>query len=108
MNSPNWRPRPPYPDDWLELAEAARARTCRCCTSCGKQCLVPAKYWQLPPTEAPPLVLEVHHRDGNPANSDPDNLQRLCRRCHQKQHRSDRAEAERRAVVVAGQLALAP
>jgi len=27
-------------------------------------------------------ALEVHHRDGNPANDDPANLESLCRPCH--------------------------
>jgi 5-methylcytosine-specific restriction endonuclease McrA len=26
--------------------------------------------------------VDVHHRDGNPNNNDPDNLIALCRRCH--------------------------
>ncbi|WP_435175626.1 HNH endonuclease [Halorussus sp. AFM4] len=26
--------------------------------------------------------VDVHHRDGNPNNNDPDNLVALCRRCH--------------------------
>lgn len=26
--------------------------------------------------------VDVHHRDGNPRNNDPDNLVALCRRCH--------------------------
>ena len=86
------------------LAEAARAGWC--CTSSRKQCLVPEQYWQLPPAEAAPLVLEVHHRDHDPANSDPANLVPLCRASHQRQHRADRAEAQRLAIEAAGQLAL--
>lgn len=26
--------------------------------------------------------VDVHHRDGNPNNNDPDNLVALCKRCH--------------------------
>lgn len=26
--------------------------------------------------------VDVHHRDGNPKNNDPDNLVALCKRCH--------------------------
>lgn len=26
--------------------------------------------------------VDVHHRDGNPRNNDPENLVALCRRCH--------------------------
>ena len=31
---------------------------------------------------------EVHHRDENPMNNSPENLVRLCKSCHAKQHRS--------------------
>ena len=31
---------------------------------------------------------EVHHRDENPLNNSPENLQRLCKSCHAKQHRT--------------------
>ena len=31
--------------------------------------------------------VDVHHKDGNPQNNSPDNLQRLCRSCHMKAHR---------------------
>ena len=30
---------------------------------------------------------EVHHRDKNPMNNSPENLVRLCKSCHAKQHR---------------------
>lgn len=37
--------------------------------------------------------LHVHHKDRNPANNDPANLQTLCSSCHLKLHwREDRAE----------------
>lgn len=29
----------------------------------------------------------VHHKDGNRKNADPDNLIRLCRSCHAKEHK---------------------
>lgn len=31
--------------------------------------------------------VDVHHKDSNPQNNNPDNLQRLCRSCHMKVHR---------------------
>jgi|ADurb_H2B_02_Slu_FD_contig_31_4960_length_550_multi_3_in_0_out_0_2 5-methylcytosine-specific restriction protein A len=32
-------------------------------------------------------VDEVHHKDGNPMNNEPDNLESLCRPCHEKTKR---------------------
>lgn len=34
--------------------------------------------------------IDVHHKDGNPQNNSIDNLQRLCRSCHMKAHRTQR------------------
>ena len=31
-------------------------------------------------------ILTVHHIDGNHNNDSPDNLQTLCRKCHNKKH----------------------
>lgn len=31
-------------------------------------------------------AFDVHHKDGNPHNNDPDNLVGLCRRCHRWRH----------------------
>lgn len=33
--------------------------------------------------------LEVHHRDGNPANNEPSNLAVLCMICHRKEHKTE-------------------
>ena len=30
--------------------------------------------------------LTFHHKDGNPRNNSPDNLETLCRECHDKEH----------------------
>lgn len=30
--------------------------------------------------------LTIHHKDGNHSNNDPENLQTLCRKCHDKAH----------------------
>lgn len=34
-----------------------------------------------------PVVLTIHHKDGNPRNDNPDNLQVLCYNCHIRLHR---------------------
>lgn len=34
--------------------------------------------------------VDVHHKDGNPQNNNQNNLQRLCRSCHMKAHRTQR------------------
>ena len=36
---------------------------------------------------------EVHHRDGDVANNDPDNLESLCRSCHSSRTRKESASA---------------
>jgi hypothetical protein len=90
VSKPHYRPRPPYPPDWFDVAEAARAAYDWHCAVCGMQGLTPDRYedWQTP--ENRPLVLEVHHLDTNPANCLPSNLQPLCRRCHRLAHAANR------------------
>jgi 5-methylcytosine-specific restriction endonuclease McrA len=40
-------------------------------------------------------LLIIHHKDFNPFNDDPDNLQLLCPKCHYKKHReAKRGEEE--------------
>lgn len=46
-----------------------RSRQSWRCPSCGRS------YGQVD-------RVDVHHRDGNPFNNDPENLVALCRRCH--------------------------
>jgi len=98
--------RPPYPPDWFDVAEAARARSGHKCVACGMQGLTPAEYptWNSP--ENRPRMLEVHHADGNPANCEEDNLQPLCKPCHLDRHRLMRAQRKRAAEEAAGQTAI--
>lgn len=98
--------RPPYPPDWFDIAEAARVRAGHKCVECGMQGLTPAEYptWDSP--EHRPLMLEVHHADGNPANCADDNLQPLCHTCHLEKHRLMRAQRKRAAEEAAGQTAI--
>jgi len=50
----------------------ARAQTnVECCERCGRA-----------------GRLDVHHKDGDPTNNAPENLEVLCRGCHLKHHRS--------------------
>lgn len=47
-------------------------------------------------------AIEVHHKDGDPRNTDPENLVGLCHSCHRKRHRrkqtDDRLESMEDAV----------
>lgn len=36
---------------------------------------------------AKPDALDVHHKDGNHLNNSPENLERICRSCHNREHR---------------------
>ena len=54
-------------------AIARREVAAGCCEICGK-----------------PNARDVHHKDGNYQNNNPDNLMRICRSCHNKQHRTAR------------------
>ena len=81
-----YRPRQPYPPDWVELAEATREAANWHCEDCGTKGLTPDKYAEWDTPENRPLLLEVHHKDSNQANCEPSNLTALCRRCHLKAH----------------------
>lgn len=41
-----------------------------CCNRCGK-----------------PDASDVHHKDGNHLNNSPENLERICRSCHNREHK---------------------
>ena len=36
---------------------------------------------------AKPMARDVHHKDGNHLNNAPENLERICRGCHKREHR---------------------
>ncbi|MFA5636949.1 MAG: HNH endonuclease signature motif containing protein [Anaerovoracaceae bacterium] len=101
-----YTPRPPYPPDWVEIAEEARRLTQHKCAACGMQGLTPELYdvWDTP--ENRPLMLEVHHVDGDPANCDCANLSPLCKACHLDAHRRMREKRKREAERAAGQTQL--
>jgi excisionase family DNA binding protein len=60
-----------YPPDWDEIARQVKEAAGWRCEHCGS-----------PHNPESGHVLTVHHLDGNPANSDPENLVALCQRCH--------------------------
>lgn len=62
-----------YPKEWPALAETVKELAGWKCQSC----LVPHN-----DNAASGDFLTVHHRDGNPLNCDPGNLEALCQRCH--------------------------
>lgn len=67
---PNWQGgvKPAY---YRRIAFAAHGRVCQRCGSDAH--------------------IDVHHHDRNQRNSDPGNLEVLCRSCHRKEHRRARA-----------------
>jgi len=89
-----YTPRTPYPPDWFDIAETIRAEANWQCEHCGAQGLTPEQYpeWERPDLRT--LLLEVHHKDRNPANCARDNLIALCRRCHRAEHRRLRQAAQ--------------
>lgn len=101
-----YTPRPPYPPDWVDIAEAARVRVGHCCCECGKQGLTPDEYddWDAPGNRE--RIIEVHHADGDPANCEDSNLQPLCKACHRDAHRRMREKRKREAAQAAGQTQL--
>ncbi|MEA5536848.1 HNH endonuclease, partial [Crocosphaera sp. XPORK-15E] len=63
-----------YPKNWKTIAttvkEAARWR----CVKCGTQCIKPGEnVSKLSVKQRRARLLQVHHSDYNPANSDPNN-----------------------------------
>jgi 5-methylcytosine-specific restriction endonuclease McrA len=101
-----YTPRPPYPPDWVEIAEAARERTGHRCAECGMQGLLPEEYddWALPGNKE--RIIEVHHVDGDPANCADENLRPLCRLCHRDIHRRMREKRKHADARAAGQVQL--
>lgn len=60
-----------YPPDWDEIARRVKEAAGWRCEHCNH-----------PHDPSAGRCLTVHHADGDPANSDPDNLVALCQRCH--------------------------
>jgi 5-methylcytosine-specific restriction endonuclease McrA len=64
-----------YPDDWPEIAHAVKEAADWTCEECGHVHDPASGY-----------TLTAHHRDGDPRNNAPENLQALCQRCHLRIH----------------------
>ena len=76
-----------YPENWNEIANAVKQQSGYCCQRCGMQCLPPGNsYRHLPRRIRSKYTGQVHHRDRQPANSNPDNLVTLCTGCHLYYH----------------------
>ena len=72
VHSPETAPINEYPHDWSEISCRERERAGWTCNHCSLICSDPeARKW-----------LQLHHRDGNKANSSPGNLESLCLECH--------------------------
>jgi len=79
-----------YPDDWEVVAAAIKEAAGWRCQRCGRQCRVPGERF-----DTHRRTLTVHHRDGNPANMEPENLIALCAACHLRQDAKLHAEHAR-------------
>jgi hypothetical protein len=76
-----------YPKNWKEIANAIKQQSGYCCQRCGMQCLPPGNsYRHLSRRIRSKYTAQVHHRDRQPANSNPDNLVTLCTGCHLYYH----------------------
>lgn len=65
-----------YAVNWHKLSRAIKENR-------GWQCEI--CHWKAT-TEEEKYYIEVHHRDKNPMNCNPSNLEVLCSRCHDKEH----------------------
>lgn len=67
----DYREKPKYGTSWSSTHKYARQKKANgCCEICGKV-----------------GKTDVHHIDHNPQNNSPENLQRLCRSCHNLAHK---------------------
>jgi hypothetical protein len=106
-----------YPENWNQIATAIKQRSGYCCQRCGMQCLPPGRGYRhlsrrvrskytalLGETHAEETSArfhpQVHHRDRQPSNNNPDNLVALCTGCHLHYHQGQKGN------ITPGQLSL--
>jgi hypothetical protein len=86
-----------YPNNWPAIATRIKTAAGWRCKQCGRGCYNPL----FPSVRKPDrrLVLTVHHKDHDPQNNDPDNLEALCAPCHLKKERAWRQKKARGAQL---------
>ena len=90
-----------YPENWNEIATHIKQVAGYCCQRCGMQCLPPGRgYRHLSRRIRSKYTAQVHHRDRQPANNNPDNLVALCTGCHLYYHQGQKGN------ITPGQLSL--
>lgn len=90
-----------YPENWNQIATAIKQQSGYCCQRCGMQCLPPGRgYRHLSRRVRSKYTAQVHHRDRQPANNNPDNLVALCTGCHLHYHQGQKGN------ITPGQLSL--
>lgn len=66
-----------YPQNWTEIATRVKDDAGWTCRTCGRICRRPGEKF-----DTHRRTLTVHHIDGDPANSNPENLIAVCAPCH--------------------------
>jgi hypothetical protein len=90
-----------YPENWNQIATQIKQRSGYCCQRCGMQCLPPGRgYRHLSRRVRSKYTAQVHHRDRQPANNNPENLVTLCTGCHLHYHQGQKGN------ITPGQLSL--
>jgi predicted HNH restriction endonuclease len=90
-----------YPKNWKQIADLIKQQSGYCCQKCQLQCLTPGQsYHHLSRKIRSRYTIQVHHRDRQPANNQPDNLIAVCSGCHLFYHRG------RQGNITPGQLSL--
>ena len=90
-----------YPENWNQIATQIKQRSGYCCQRCGMQCLPPGRgYRHLSRKIRSKYTAQVHHRDRQPSNNNPNNLVALCTGCHLSYHQGQKGN------ITPGQLSL--
>lgn len=90
-----------YSQDWKHIANKIKQQSGYCCQKCQLQCLAPGQSYQhLSRKIRSRYTIQVHHRDRQPANNQPENLIAVCSGCHLFYHQG------RQGNITPGQLSL--